>query len=79
MYAAFFANTKFVTKPLSKITIPDICEFLDNAHKNGISKQRHGAIGTIFHKVYKYSARYLNDPVINLFDALDYTEWRYII
>lgn len=27
--------------------------------------------------MYKYSARYLNDPVINLFKILDYSEWRY--
>ena len=76
-YKRFFSNSVIINKTLNKITVNDICLLLDNAHKDGISKQRHAAIKTIFRKVYSYSARYLSDPIPNLFETLDYKEWKY--
>ncbi len=40
----------------SEISLSVLCKFLDEAHSQGINKQRHSSIKTLFNKTMKFAA-----------------------
>lgn len=74
-FRRFYKDSVLASKAIGDITIGDIVDMLDVAHEEPLTTQLHTSIKTVYKKTLAYSATRLNQPHVNLFEALDYTEW----
>ena len=66
------SKTGIANKKLKDITLSDLCLFLDEAHSQGINKQRHSSIKTLYTKTLKFCARNKGEAILDLFTMIDY-------
>ncbi len=74
------SSTGIADMGFSEISLSVLCEFLDEAHSQGINKQRHSSIKTLFNKTMKFAAKNKGQKVTDLFSMIDYnnrTEYPY--
>ena len=66
------SSTGIADKTFKEVTLPDLCRFLDEAHSQGINKQRHASIKTLYIKTMKFAAKNKGEEINNLFSMIDY-------